>query len=501
VVPGAEKYGGWLRILDSSSPGAFFGYLSEKDYVSFRSLNGLHERLCRLADTGELTPMLAEKWEFSPDMKTVTFTLKKGIKFHDGSDLNAKVAVWNIGRLMSTGLSQYVSWEGAEVIDDYTFKLFLKEFTNEFGNSVARASMISMDAYMKNGEDWINKNPVGTGPFKFVELNRDQNLKYEKFEDYWQEGLPYLDGVEMVFIKDEMTRVAAFLNDEGQVIVLGNPKNSSDLENMGYVVTLQPAYGGGPLVLDFDSKHDYSPFSNKLVREAVWYAIDKDAIVAARGFGRTVVNNQFVDVNHMAYDPNLPPRPYNPTKAKELLAEAGYPDGFSCTLWPAEARVMDPEVAVAVGEYLKAVGIDCAVEFVDYAKFADMRYITGWEVGMLGFTHAGNVNLASQFGKFMGPNCITSHTSWYSDEFAQALQDAMSTENLEPEKMRRLNQIAYEEVFQVPLNTKMRTDMLVPGVHDHGRWQQHTPLYWSPEIAWLSGDAMEIGLAIAKDME
>jgi len=165
---------------------------------------------------GKKHPWLATDFELAPDKLSVKITLRKGVKFHDGTDFNADACVYNMQRHVDTGTGSAPKlWKSWEAIDDYTVLLKLNYWENTAIDTLSRCLQISPTRVREKGEDYANWNPCGTGPLKFKDFSKDEYLKFERFDGYWQEGLPYLDGVEFIFIADVMTRQAAFLAGEG----------------------------------------------------------------------------------------------------------------------------------------------------------------------------------------------------------------------------------------------------------------------------------------------
>ncbi len=150
----------------------------------------------------------------------ITFTLRKGVKFHDGTDFNAEAVKFNLEAKKAAKMSGTEDWSSIDILDDYTVRINLLQYVN---TALARftaiyGAMVSPTAFKKNGIDWARWNPVGTGPFQFVGFERDVSAKYKRFEGYWQKGKPYLDGVEYLYIKDPMTQSATMEAKEAHVL-------------------------------------------------------------------------------------------------------------------------------------------------------------------------------------------------------------------------------------------------------------------------------------------
>jgi peptide/nickel transport system substrate-binding protein len=195
---------------------------------------------------GTLLPRLVTSYEVDANLKTpsITFHLRKGVKFHDGSDLNAKAVKWNLDSQIKESLfSSPRYWASVDIIDDYTIKIPLKVWRNSLmpAFAVNMVYMVSPTAYEKNGIDWMRWNMVGTGPFKHVDFKRDVSVTTEKSPNYWNSGKPYLDGVQYLFVADEMTRVALFKAGGGDILNTNrNGRLAAEFQALGYKILTQP---------------------------------------------------------------------------------------------------------------------------------------------------------------------------------------------------------------------------------------------------------------------
>jgi peptide/nickel transport system substrate-binding protein len=191
----APRYGGTLRLSDYGN-GASIGWPAKMlPVVSMRQASPTVEPLFRTDNTGKPAPWLATGFTNDVVAKTLTLTLRKGIKFHDGTDFNAEAVKWNLDQCMSAKSSGTEMFKSIDVIDDYTVRIHLSDWDSTLTGNLAQplGMMISPTAYKKNGQEWCAKNPVGTGPFQFVSWEKDVRTISKKFDGYWQKGKPYLD--------------------------------------------------------------------------------------------------------------------------------------------------------------------------------------------------------------------------------------------------------------------------------------------------------------------
>ncbi|MBI4296400.1 MAG: ABC transporter substrate-binding protein [Chloroflexi bacterium] len=374
----APQYGGVLRVGRTAPPR---GLHPSNLTIDGTYLKTAHDTLLRLDEKGELAPWLATEWKFSPDNKSITLTLRRGVKFHDGTDFNAAAAKWNMELRKAAKVGDYEEITSIDVIDDYTVRLNLSKFTNTFLISLWNigGTMSSQAAYQKDGADQARWNPVGTGPFKFVRYETDVLIKYERFDGYWQKGKPYLNGYEVAIIVDATTRAASLRKGDVHVVEV-DAKDAVELQKLG-LGNLWPS----PRSINFlvpDSANPDSPFADKRVREAVEYAVDRKGLSDALGYGLSEPINQITVASGYGHVPDLTGRPYNPDKAKQLLAAAGYANGLKTTIYAMPNFGASPFLTGAVSN-LKAVGIDATIETATSGRFQQLTQ-GGWRNGLIG---------------------------------------------------------------------------------------------------------------------
>jgi len=320
------KYGGVFKYSISKSPKSF-GYPPTTKGADYWVANHVVERLFRIGlKDGVVEPALATDVDVSSDGKTITCKLRKGVKFHDGTDFNAQAAKFNLDLMINSTRPVMKSIKSVDIVDDYTIRVNLSTYDALVLYEMAQTGfMASPTAIKKNGKKWAETHAVGTGAFKLKKYERDVRVVLERNDEYWRKDRPYLDGLEMKVIKNPMTQIAALKTDQIQGIIMIALNHAQMMEKEGYV--LSQSYG--PCVgLHGDSKNPGSVWANRKVREAIEYAIDKETMLRELGFNYNEVLYQFVTTESPFYNPDLKPRKYNPEKAKKLLAEAGYPNGL-----------------------------------------------------------------------------------------------------------------------------------------------------------------------------
>jgi len=372
------EHGGILRIVDLAPP-RVFGYPPEGRGMDFRYCCPCMQRLISFDRDGERVPELAESWEADKNGNAVILRLKKGVKFHDGTDFNAEAVRWNLQLYIDARHSNYECIDRMDVIDKLTLRVKINSSPNWFMANCAGASagfMISPTAFEANGLDWCRTHPVGTGPFQFDSYKPEVYLKYARFDDYWG-GKPYLDAVEIRMVKDPA--VAAGMLEAGEV-ELGRTlpiQNIAELQRKGFGVI--SSQGIRCRYLSPSTLNEGSPIANKKIREAFEYAIDRDAVAKMLdiGTGLVVPVYQLPAPGAPGYRKNYG-RKHNPAKARQLLAEAGHPDGIKMTA-TLQNDLEWMSVGSALQSYCEAVGFTLKTEYATRAKVEEMDFLKGWD--------------------------------------------------------------------------------------------------------------------------
>jgi peptide/nickel transport system substrate-binding protein len=332
-------------------------------------------------ESTQIVPGLAESWTISRDGLSYTFKLRKGIRFHDGTPLNAEAVKFSIERQIleshpfnKLGKYPFANFffgnvKALEVMDDLTIRFILKEPRASFLAVLTSgaASIVSPTAVRKSGADYA-LHPVGTGPFRYVSWDRGQRVVLERNPDYWR-GPVKLERVIYRPIVEDQARLTELLTGTLDLIV-GVPADFvSQLENNPKLGLLKQV---GAHVWYLGINNQKKPFDDRRVRQALNYAVNKDALVRDVLKGTGAVSRGPVLPGTWGADPGLRAYPYDPERAKKLLAEAGYPSGFSTTMWvPESGSGMQSPVAMAtvMQSNLKAVGVNVALQTMEWGAY------------------------------------------------------------------------------------------------------------------------------------
>ncbi len=372
---------------------------------TFKVTINIFETLLTFEDEGTaIEPGLAKSWEPSEDGLTYTFELQEGVTFHDGTDFNAEAVVKNFERWASGDAekfpyynSMFGGFEGDEghVIEsvtaegDSTVVIKLVRPQAPFLKNIAMAmfAIASPTAFEEQGDDDFERNPVGTGPFKFVDWKPNDSITVERFDDYWQEGLPKLGKVIFRSIPDNAARLNALTTGEIDLADGINPSDGAAIEDHADLQLFErPSMNVGYLGLTVTRP----PFDNKLVRQAMNYAIDKESIIDAFFEGRAESAKNPMPPSISGYNDEIEEYPYDPEKAKELLAEAGLAEGFEMELWampvPRPYMPDGEKVAEVIQKNLADIGVTAKIVSHEWATYLDLASKGDADAFMLGWT-------------------------------------------------------------------------------------------------------------------
>ena len=363
------------------------------DTLSQAMAKSFYEGLYGFDKDMKMIPVLAESYDVSKDGLVYTFKLRRGVKFHDGTDFKADAVKATFDRVTNPDnklkrYSLYSNIAKTEVVDDYTARMTLKTPFSAFINQLAHPSGVIMSptAIAKYGKD-LAFNPVGTGPFKFVEWKATDYLKVAKFDGYWKKGYPKIDSITWKPVVDNNTRAALMQTGEAQFTFPVPYELAEVLKTKPDIdIVAAPSIVHRYLSMNTQQK----PFDNPKVREAIAYAINKEAL-AKVAFNGYAVPAKGITPPGVQYHVDLGPWPYDVAKAKQLMVEAGYPNGFETELWSAYNHSTAAKVTQFIQQQLGQIGIKAKITLLEAgqrvekveswqdAKTAPVRlYYVGW---------------------------------------------------------------------------------------------------------------------------
>jgi peptide/nickel transport system substrate-binding protein len=366
--------GGTLTIAVPDEPPGLDPTTSPAAAIARIVYNNLLEGLVKVNMQGEVVRALADRYSVSTDGTVYTFTLRQGVKFHNGRSLTAEDVKFTLERDLDPKIGHphrayYEDIQDIKVVDGRTFHIALRKSNAMFVFNLARANSAII---AKEEVERLKSHPIGTGPFQFSEWVRGDHITLTKFKDFYEPGVPYLDRVVFRFIQDPSSQMAALR--AGDVDVIGaamNTESAVELKNDPQFRVIEGLTTTDVIVAMNNSK---PPFSDIRVRKAITYAINRDEVIKGSVFGMAKpigshmdpLNPYYVDLTHL-YE-------YDPQKAKQLLTEAGYPQGFEFVLRLAEPYLAYRRAGEIIASQLAKVGLKAKIEIVEWGQWLARIY-------------------------------------------------------------------------------------------------------------------------------
>ena len=371
VLADTPKRGGSLVVCQPAEPPGLDPTANTAAAIDRVVFSNIYEGLIKVNSDGEFIPGLATSWDVSADGLTYTFQIREGVRFHNGQNFNSGTAKWNLERAMDEKTvnphpEYFRGIAKMETPDDATLIITLKEVDALFIAHMAEGDAVMMPMVGYKG---AKSNPVGTGPFRFVKWVRGDRVEMARFKGYWNPELPYLDKVTFKFIGDASAQLAAL--------------KAGDIDVIGYIAAPESAmslskdkrfkvYNGtstGEVIMSTNNKA--APFDNKKVRQAMAYAIDRQAVVDMVMFGYGTPIGSHWSPSTPYYVDLTQKFAYNPEKAKALLAEAGYPNGFDATIKLPAIYSYSKRAGEVIADMLSQVDIRLKIEIVEWGQWIE----------------------------------------------------------------------------------------------------------------------------------
>ena len=422
-------------------------------YVDRQVMASLYDKLVDIDQDGEIVPMLARSYEVSDDDLVYTFHLREGIKFHDGTEFNAEAVKYNLDRYQeedSVRSTEVEPIESVDVVDEYTVRVTLSEpFAPFLAVLTDRAGIIASPKAIEENNGRISKDPVGTGPFEYVERVRGDHITVKKNPDYWKEGVPKLDKIIYRGIEDENVQYQNLQSGELDLIDSIPPVEFKSLQESGdYKVSIEPGLG----YQGFDLNVTQPPFDNKALRQAVYRLVDREAIVKAalRNVGGEPGNSPFSEQS-WAYseDSDRYPEP-SVEEAKALLEKGGEPDGFSFT-FKIDPSPLNQQIGQIIQNNLKPAGIDVKLEQLEFGTLLEDSSSGDFEALFLGWS--GRIDPDLNIYNFTVTNGDFNYSGYSNPEVDRLLNEARRTSDRDRRKelYTQVMEILHEDVPYVYL--------------------------------------------------
>jgi peptide/nickel transport system substrate-binding protein len=420
------KRGGTLVVGGDFGPQSLDPHLT----VAWASVNiyeHIYEGLLRWTADNKIEPALATKWEVSPDGKIYTFTIRKGVKFHNGREMTADDVKFSFDRILdpktgSPNMKNFEPIDKVEVVDPYTVRFTLKRVFSPFLPYLATVNYSAI--VPKEEVAALATKPVGTGPFKWAEYIPDQHVKLARNEQYWESGKPYLDAIVLKLIPDDGAQVSALRSKTTQMTWLKDPKVAQNVVKSNPGLVSFP--GQTTRYIDIKFKLDQPPFNDVRVRRAVSLAIDRQALVdiVLGGFGTV---GTFIPGPPFAH-PNPKGLPYykpDLEKAKALLAEAGATN-LNVEWKVVAANSLDVQAAEVVKEQLAKVGITVKINAMEVGQLLNDWNAGNYTMGSVGTVWSPDPDVDA-FSRYHSSTAFAKGQGLNDKELDQYLEKARTT--------------------------------------------------------------------------
>jgi len=388
----APQHGGSVTVAITADPPGWDPSASTSQEIPRVVYHNVFEGLVRFDASGAIVPALAESWTTSEDGLTWTFTLRQGVKFHDGSTLTVDDVVAKFERAKDpesghTHPEYYAAVESITAPDAATVVFQLSQPSRSLLYNLARPDSVIYPAAKAETQ---RSEPVGTGPFRFASYTPGTEVVLEKFDDYYLDGVPYLDRVVFRIISDANTRFAAL--------------QAGDIDMMGlipeqYVQTttmpdLKVTQGTATAEITMALNNTRPPLDDVRVRQAINLAIDKQSIVQGAMFGLGTIIGTHMTPAESYYIDLTDTYPYDPERARELLAEAGYPDGFTVKFELPEPYNIERRSGEVIAQQLRAVGIEAELSVVEWGTWIQRIFLGGdYDMTIIGHSEPRDINV------------------------------------------------------------------------------------------------------------
>ena len=357
-------------------------------------MHNVFEGLCLYDENGEIIPGLAERWDISEDGLTYTFHLRQGVTFHNGDAFDSADVLYSYNNFAGLDGNEAVSSdyeivESVEAPDEYTFVVHLTEPSASFLS-------VNIDSILPEGYDDQAANPVGTGPFKFVEYTPSQRIVLEKNEDYYDESrMAQVDRVEFYIMTDSAAVISALQSGQLDIASI----NADDAAVLGDQFDIYNSPQN--MVQIFALNHEFEPFGSLEVRQAINYCIDKQQIIdSVFGGYATELYTNFSPVMSLYYNDELEGAyETDVAKAQELMEQAGYADGFSFAVKVPANYQAHIDTAQIIAQQLQQINITMNIETIEWATWLEDVYTNAsYEGTIIGLT--GKLDPDDVLGRF-----------------------------------------------------------------------------------------------------
>ncbi len=483
LLASSSSYAQTLRTNILADP-AMVDPITFSELIAGDVMEGIYEAFTGIDKDGNIVPELAESWEAHDDNLGWRFTLRQGVKFHSGRDFTAKDVKWTLEQLLLPGNKgglnvQYLDavvgsqdvkdgkttdLAGVTIVDDHTIDVRFDKSDVLF--PIYPIWFMDSGIVEEHGADWASKASAGTGPFKFVEWNRGQNVRLAAHDDYWGNG-PFVEEVNFLIVPSDDTAISMYEAGELDLIYVDAQAGRRVLrddrfkDELNLVPAAQIQYLGM-------NQTQYEPFKDVRVREAVCIALDRDAMVQGLFGGAAFPLYGQITEGVAGYNPNLKPIPYDPERAKALLAEAGYPNGEG--LPPIKVTSTAPrkdQLAYFANQLKTVLGMPVEVEVVE--RGSHIKKMNAGEVPFFpwGWTAGYPDGLYFLSDVWYGPS-VYNRSRWQNDQFDTLIDQSRTTADNDARYAlyQEAEQILLNDWGTCPTTVRMQVSAVKPNVQD-----------------------------------
>jgi peptide/nickel transport system substrate-binding protein len=440
------------RGADMVTLSPFNNFAVQDKYV----LKHMLASLVRIDEQGQIQPLLAESWELiAPD--TWQFHLRHDVRFHNGEPLTADAVKTTLEVMLApeTRASQVASYrivKEVQVVDDYTVNIVTHEPNPGLPRRIADLHLLAPGYLREKGHEAAAAHPIGAGPYKFVEWIKGDRLVMEANPDYFA-GEPAIKRLVFRPITEDSARVAALLAGEVDLIYNVPVELARQIESSRRA-SVKAVYTTTFYLLGLNSLNEEFPTAKKAVRQAISYAIDREALARSIMGGLAAPLATTFHTNQFARNPDLKPKAYDPERAKRLLAEAGYPNGFRIQMVASQGRwPKDREMGQAIANQLGTVGIQVDLDVLEYTSFTQQVHSKRLPMALWGWSdtewdpNAMLINLytCQDSGSVWSMNCVPELNRLVKAQFTEMDPQARR------EELRQIQDILYEDEVYVPV--------------------------------------------------
>jgi peptide/nickel transport system substrate-binding protein len=478
---GAPVSGGHLKVCQPAEPPGLDPTANTAAAIDRVVYANIYEGLVKVDSEGAFIPGLATEWTVSPDGRVYSFKLRPGVRFHNGEPFDSQAARWNLERASGEDTRNphpeyFRGITDIQTPDSGTLVLTLKNVDALFIAHLAEGDAVMLPP---RGFERVKSHPIGTGPFRFKRWVRGDRVEMERNPDYWNPQLPYLDAVTFKFIGDASAQIAAL--------------KAGDLDVIGYIAAPESAmelardprfkvFAGtttGEVILSTNNRA--KPFDDPRVRRAMAHAIDRRAVIDLVMFGYGTPIGSHWSPSTPYYRDLTGRYPYDPDRARSLLAQAGYPDGFSATIKLPAIYSYSRRAGEVIADMLGRIGIRLQIEIVEWGQWLDRIFKKReYQLTMIGHVEAWDI------GIYANPDY---YFQYDSPAFREAYEQALQAPS-EEEKARRFGRcqeiIAADAVngylFSAPSLPAMRAQVM-------GWWENYPTVALDCTAVWLSSES------------